>query len=257
MATPKSISRSDGAYETPLFRSAGDCALIVEFGDALDPVINNAAIAFNARLRDAAIEHVSETAATNRSVLINFDPLEVSPADLRKRLEDLLGEQDWLAAPPPPGRRRWRLPVIYGGEYGPDLAGIADAAGCGEQEIIAGHGATDQRVFMVGFAPGHLYTGLLPDMFALPRLQEIKPSVPPGSVSVAIRQSVVCSTTIPTGWRTIGRTPFRTFDLKRDPAFLIEAGDELRFEPVDEVAYRKFDEVVAEGGLPFEPEVMS
>lgn len=257
MVTSKSHSRPDGAYETPLFRSAGDRSLIIEFGDALDPVINNAAIAFNVRLRDAGIEHVSETAATNRSVLVNFNPLSLAPSDLRKRLEDLLGERDWLAAPPPPGRKRWRLPVIYGGEFGPDLGGIADAAGCAEQDIIAGHVETDQRVFMVGFAPGHLYTGLLSDIFALPRLQEIKPSVPPGSVSVAIRQSVVCSTTIPTGWRTIGRTPFRTFDLNRDPAFMIEAGDELRFEPVDEATYQKFDEVVAEGGLPFKPEVMT
>ncbi|MEQ8708263.1 MAG: allophanate hydrolase subunit 1 [Rhodospirillales bacterium] len=256
MTKSESDARPDGAYETPLFRNAGDRSLIIEFGDALDPVINNAAIAFNARLREAGIGHVSETAATNRSVLVSFDPLALSPADLRKRLEDLLGEQDWLSAPPPPGRRRWRLPVLYGGDYGPDLAGIAGEAGCGEEDIITGHGATDQRVFMVGFAPGHLYTGLLPEVFALPRLQEIKPSVPPGSVSIAIRQSVVCSTTIPTGWRTIGRTPFRTFDLKRDPAFMIEAGDELRFEPVDEAAYRKFDDVVAAGGLPFEPEVM-
>lgn len=249
--------RPEGAYDRPVIRFAGDSALLVEFGNALDPAINNAAIAFNARLKSAHPEHVVETAATNRSVLVCFDALERDPDDLRSELTDILAEEDWLAAAPPAGRRLWRLPVAYGGTYGPDLAALADLMGMGEAAVAEAHAATRQRVFMVGFAPGHLYTGLLPEAFDLPRLSDIKPSVPPGSVSVAIRQSVVCSTTIPTGWRTIGRTPFRTFDLRRNPAFMIEAGDEIAFEPVDEASYERFEGIVGDGGLPFEPEVLA
>jgi KipI family sensor histidine kinase inhibitor len=256
MTEVKEAVRPPGAYDHPVFRPAGDSALLVEFGDALDPVINNAAIAFNARLREAHPAHVLETAATNRSVLVRFDALERDPSDLRTELTDILAEQDWMQAPPPAGRKLWRLPVAYGSEHGPDLPELADMTGQTEAALAEAHAAERQRVFMVGFAPGHLYTGLLPELFDLPRLSEIKPSVPPGSISVAIRQSVICSTTIPTGWRTIGRTPFRTFDLDRDPVFMIEAGDEFAYEPVDEADYRKFEEIVSEGRLPFEPEVL-
>jgi KipI family sensor histidine kinase inhibitor len=256
MNEPSSPARPEGAHDRPIIRFAGDSALLVEFGNALDPEINNAAIAFNARLKSAHPAHVVETAATNRSVLVSFDALARDPDDLRREITDILVEQDWFAAPPPAGRKLWRLPVAYGGVHGPDLAALADLMGMGEAAVAEAHAASRQRVFMVGFAPGHLYTGLLPEAFDLPRLSDIKPSVPPGSISVAIRQSVVCSTTIPTGWRTVGRTPFRTFDLRRDPVFMIEAGDEIAFEPVSDADYRRFDAVVGEGRLPFGPEVL-
>ncbi|MEO1193396.1 MAG: allophanate hydrolase subunit 1 [Pseudomonadota bacterium] len=232
----------------PRFRAAGDSGLIVEFGDQLDQRINNAALAFDRRLAAAKIAGISETAPTLRSVLVRFDPLTLAPAELRRRLQDLLAEADWLAAGPPEGRSLWRVPLLYGGEAGPDLAEIAERLEVRAEALVAEHAACRQRVMMLGFAPGFAYLGELPERWDLPRLPKVKPSVPPGSLSVAVRQSVLCATTIPTGWRTIARSPFRSFDLSRDPPFQLEPGDEVAFEPVDQAAYDRLQAKAEAGG---------
>ncbi len=215
------------------YHPAGDSGLIVEFGDRLDVRINNAVLAFDARLRRAAIEGVSETAPTIASVLIRFDPLALPLERLEGELDTLLAEADWLAAPPPEGRKRWRIPALYGGEAGPDLAETADLIGVDEAALVREHAESVQRVLMLGFAPGFAYLGQLPERWDLPRLTKPKPQVPPGSLSVAVRQSTFTATTIPTGWRTIACSPFLSFDLSRDPAFLLEPGDEVAFEPIE------------------------
>lgn len=41
----------------------------------------------------------------------------------------------------------------------------------------------------------------------------------------------------PGGWRLIGRTPVRLFDLEAERPFLLAPGDVVRFRPVDEEEY--------------------
>lgn len=213
----------------------------------LDDRINNAVHAFDARVRREQIAGITETAPTIRSVLIRFDPVELAPDCLRARLTDMLAEQDWFASPPPENRTLWRIPTLYGGQSGPDLADVADLLSVSEEEAIKQHSETRQRIYMLGFAPGFCYLGSLPEAWNLPRMTSVKPEIPPGSICVAVRQTVLCSTTIPTGWRLIARTPFRSFDMARNPAFLLDAGDEVIFEPVDERLYQRLSAQSADG----------
>lgn len=243
--------------KTPHYRPAGDSGLIVEFGDRLDERINNAVLAFDARLRRAALAGVSETVPTIASVLISFDPLALPLERLEGELDVLLAETDWLSAPPPAGRKRWRIPALYGGEAGPDLAETAELVGVGEAELVREHAETVQRVLMLGFAPGFSYLGRLPERWDLPRLTKPKPRVPPGSLSVAVRQSTFTATTIPTGWRTIARSPFLAFDLARDPAFALEPGDEVTFEPITQKEFERLEAREAAGDSVASAEVLS
>lgn len=249
MSRQTTPQRLQGTHAEPVLRAAGDSALLVEFGDRLEPAINNAAIAFDARLRAAGIDGVTETAPTIRSVLVRFDPLEIAPERLRGRIGELLGERDWLAAPPPEARSLWTIPACYGGEHGPDLDEVADLVGMTPDEAAARHAEARQRVFMLGFAPGVAYLGLLPEPWNLPRLKEIRPEVPSGSLLVAVRQTVLFAAAMPTGWRTIGRTPFRSFDPDRDPPVLLSPGDEVRFEPVPSSDFGRLREQAADGRL--------
>jgi len=180
-------------------------------------------------------------------VLVRFDPLALDGEALAERLRAGLAERDWLAVPPPEGRRRWRVPVVYGGAHGPHLAEIAAERGVAEATLIAEHAGAVHRVRMVGFAPGFVYTGMLADAWDLPRRTEVVPRVPPGTLAVAVRQTVLTSTTIPTGWRLIGRTPWRAFALDREPPFALAAGDELVFEPVDAADYDRLAAEVEAG----------
>ena len=235
--------------DTPArLRRAGDGAWLVDFGERTDDAVNHAAIAFDRWLAAQALAGVIETAPTIRSVLVRFDPLAVAGDALAERLRAGLAERDWLRAPPPAGRRRFHVPVAYGGAHGPHLAEIAHERGVDEATLVAEHTASTHRVRMLGFAPGFVYTGTLPEAWDLPRRSEVAPSVPPGTVAVAVRQTVLTSTTIPTGWRLIGRTPWRAFAPDRDPPVALAAGDELVFAPIDGAAYRRLEAEAAAGG---------
>jgi len=229
-------------------RRAGDGAWLVDFGERTDDAVNNAAIAFDRWVRDQRIAGVVETAPTIRSVLVRFDPLALADEALAERLRAGLAERDWLSAAPPEGRRRWRIPVAYGGPHGPHLAEIAQERGVDEATLVEDHAAGTHRVRMVGFAPGFVYTGMLAEAWDLPRRTEVVPRVPPGTLAVAVRQTVLTSTTIPTGWRLIGRTPWRAFALDREPPFALAAGDELVFEPVGDADYERLAADAEAGG---------
>ena len=129
------------------------------------------------------------------------------------------------------------LPVVYGGEDGPDLETVAEHAGLSTQEVIEIHSGTGYRVYMIGFAPGFPYLGGLDERIACPRLKTPRISVPAGSVGIAESQTGVYPNASPGGWQLIGRTAVKLFDPNVNAAnaspSLITPGAEVRFVPVD------------------------
>lgn len=221
--------------------AAGDMGLLVEFGPSYEPEVSNAVLAFDAALAAVRPKAVLETVPSFRSLLVRFDPLVLSFAEMEACLEALIAERDWYRAPPPESSRLWRLPAIYGGANGPDLGEVADMMGLREDQVIDGHVSRPLRVAMLGFSPGLPYLGQLPEIWDIPRRTTLNPRVPAGAVLVAVRQTVLPSTPIPTGWRQIGRTPFRSFDPRAEIPFLLMPGDEVQFEPVTAADFDRFD----------------
>ena len=213
------------APQYPRVLPCGDAAVTVEFGDAIDDEINARVLALDAAVADAKILGVIETVPTYRSLLVNYDPVTISFADIRARLLSLAGSSARASRP----TRRWRIPVVYGGEYGIDLEVIAANVGLAEDEVIAHHSAGTYRVFMLGFMPGFAYLGGLNPAIAMPRRREPRAGAPPGTVSIGGIQAAVQSVPGPSGWHWIGRTPLRVYARDRDPMFLLEPGDTVSF----------------------------
>ena len=128
--------------------------------------------------------------------------------------------------------RAWQVPVAYGGEHGIDLAEMAAERGITEAELVRRHAAPTYRVYMIGFQPGFAYLGGLDPALAKPRRTDPRPRTPAGSISIGGVQTAVASVEAPSGWHLIGRTPALPFRLGRDPVFLFQAGDSVRFEPI-------------------------
>lgn len=217
--------------------------ILVEFGARYDPKTNAAVMAFDAEFSAALPGGVIETVPSFRSLLVRFDPAELSFEHLQERLQTLLGTQNWYNAPPPKSCRHWVLPVVYGGARGPDLAEVADLMGLREDQVGERHALAPLRVAMLGFSPGLAYLGQLPKIWQFPRRSKITPRIPAGGVLVAVRQTVLPSTDIPTGWRQIGQTPFRSFNPNAAHPFLLSPGDEVQFEPMKPAAYARYDMV--------------
>ena len=131
------------------------------------------------------------------------------------------------------GGRVVELPVLYGGEYGPDIEKVAEHAGMAVDEMIGLHSGTGYLVYMLGFTPGFPYLGGLDDRLATPRVATPRLRIPAGSVGIAESQTGVYPLTSPGGWNIIGRTPLALFDPTREPPSLLAPGDVVRFVPLD------------------------
>jgi KipI family sensor histidine kinase inhibitor len=172
------------------------------------------------------------------TLLVHYDLLKTSHADLVERLEPLL--ENWLEqALLLPTGRLLELPVWYAGE---DLALVAQACSLDVDEVIRLHSATEYRVGAIGFAPGFAYMRELDAQLALPRRSTPRISVPAGSVAIVERQTAVYPQASPGGWHLLGLCPWRLFDLQAAPPCLFAIGDRVRFVPVSRATY------LAEGG---------
>jgi len=242
MSTRKRAAGGPAAHR---ILQAGDQALVVEFGDAIDARLNGLVQALDRRVAKAAIDGVIECVPTYRSLMIVYDPLRIGSAALRKRVEKLVPNSADAEAP----ARRWTIPVAYGGAHGLDLEEVARLHGLTTDEVIALHSGAEYRVYMIGFSPGLAYLGGLPEQLHTPRRTSPRLRVPASSVSIGGIQAAVFSVEIPSGWHLLGRTPERMFDLRRKQPFLLGAGDHVRFRPIAPDEYDRLA-ALAERGEP-------
>lgn len=216
---------------------AGESALIVEFEARIDPEINARAIACAEAIQAAGLSGVRDVVPTYRSVAVYFDPLRTDGDALQRRLAREAAQPFQPSTAP---REPVRIPVCYGGDLGPDLAGVATFAGMAEADVVRAHAETTYRVFMLGFVPGFAYLGIVDPRIAMPRRATPRVRVPAGSVGIAGVQTGVYPGETPGGWQLIGRTPVKPFDPSRDDPFLMKAGDAVRFYPIDRAEYDRW-----------------
>ena len=212
----------------------GDTSLSVEFGNAINEAINHDIRAYKIALEKADIPGIVETVPTYRSLMVHYDPSVIRYGELRKKLETLLGEMDEIVIPPSPVLE---IPVLYGGEMGPDLPFVAENAGMSEEEVITIHSGTEYLIYMLGFTPGFTYLGGMSEKIAAPRLKQPRVKIPAGSVGIAGTQTGVYPIDSPGGWQLIGRTPVKMYDPDREVPILPEAGQYIKFFPVTQEEY--------------------
>jgi KipI family sensor histidine kinase inhibitor len=227
----------------PRILPSGDAAITVEFSRSIDAEANRRVLALDRTLARAPIDGVTETVPTYRSLLVHYDPAVVGFDALGGQLA-LLGRQP---APPPTATRRWKIPVAYGGDNGIDLEDVARILGITPEDVVARHTAGDYRVAMIGFTPGWSYLSGLIDSMHMPRRQSPRVLTPAGTISIGGTQAGVQCLAGPSGWHLLGRTAVRTYQLHREPVFLLEPGDAITFAAVDEKTFAE-QERAAEAG---------
>ena len=228
----------------PRILNAGETALVVEFGETADPTFHRQVVALEAALMRTPVIGVSETVPTYRSLMIHFDPR----ATAAEALADAVRQ---LALDDMPGRqpRHWRVPACYDGPHGEDLAEVAQHLDLPPERVAGLHAGASYRVVMYGFAPGFVFLDGLPGELKISRRQTPRPPAHPGALTIANGQALIASIAMPTGWYVLGRTPARTFEPSRDPAFPIAVGDTVSFDRIDP---DRFDALLrqAETGAP-------
>jgi inhibitor of KinA len=231
--------------------TAGDTAVVIEFGDSVDRQLNSWVLALARRLNASRLEGIVETVATFRSLMVYYDPIVLPTAALVERVAELMED---ISTPEPPSRL-WRLPVCYDSEFAPDLAEVAERTGLTCAGVIERHVSVTYHVYMLGFLPGFAYLGDIPAELALPRRVAPRVRVPAGSVAIAMSMSCIFPRESPSGWHVIGRSPVPLWRRRTGIEFggLLVPGDKVEFTPVSIREYRDLSAKAAEGCLTIAP----
>jgi 5-oxoprolinase (ATP-hydrolysing) subunit B len=229
----------------PRLLPSGDSAITVEFSRNINDAANRRVLELDRTLAREPIDGVTEAVPTYRSLLVHYDPTLIDFDTLGKKLAELA----LRSVPPPDNTRRWRIPVVYGGEYGIDLEDVAETLGTTPDEIVARHVAGDYRVAMIGFTPGWSYLSGLEDSLHMSRRENPRLLTPAGTISIGGVQTGVQCLAGPSGWHLLGRTAVRTYQLHRDPIFLLEPGDHVTFSVVDAKTFSEQDRAAEHGEI--------
>jgi 5-oxoprolinase (ATP-hydrolysing) subunit B len=233
------------ALSPPRLLPSGDSAITVEFSRNIDDRANQRVLALDRAIANEAITGVTEAVPTYRSLLVHYDPVQIGFDALGEKLLALAQ----LPVPADTGRRRWRIPVAYGGEHGIDLEDVAKALKTTPDDVVARHTAGDYRVAMIGFTPGWSYLSGLEKFLHMPRRQNPRLLTPAGTISIGGVQAGVQCLAGPSGWHLLGRTAVRTYQLHREPTFLLEPGDHVTFSVVDHKTFAEQDRAAEAGEI--------
>jgi inhibitor of KinA len=218
------------------FRAASDQALLVYLGDEIGVAAHARVVRLLRLLQEQPLPWVRNLQPAYCSLQVSFDACRVGHAQVEAVLREYERRAEDVVLPEP---RRIEIPVCYGGEFGPDLVGVAEMHGRTLEDVVGMHCSQIYRAYFLGFAPGFAYLGDLPEQIAMGRLETPRRRVAAGSVAIAGMQTAVYPFETPGGWRLIGRTPLKMFRTDREPMGLISVGDEVRFFPITAAEFDK------------------
>ncbi|MBT2657059.1 5-oxoprolinase subunit PxpB [Bacillus sp. ISL-18] len=222
-------------------KSLGDLSLQVSFGNQISEKIQREIQQFIRGLEEAEIKGITEWVPAYSTVAIYYQPERISYHDLESWIKRIytsaikMNDEQRLV---------YEVPVYYGGTTGPDLAYVARYHQLREEEVIRQHTSKEYLIYMMGFVPGFPYLGGLPPNLAVPRLEHPRSSVLPGSVGIGGNQTGIYPTDVPSGWRILGITPLKLFDLDRPSPLLFSAGNYIKFHSIDFKEYKRIQQLI-------------
>lgn len=247
----KTPSTQDGFRR---FLQAGDSGVIVSFADESD---SDAAMVKARRLAGMVrsgkwplASAVLDVIPGFNNVCIQYDPVQSSSSSIVEAVSSMLPD---IGAGETVGHRRWDMPVLYGGEGGPDLGEVAERTGLSPDEVVEKHLARTLTVAIMGFMPGLGYLKGTDPALSLPRRSNPRKRVPALSLGIVLDQCVIYPLTSPGGWHLIGRVPVRIFEPRREDPILFRPGDKVSFRRVDAAEFEDLDRRAADGEQVLEP----
>lgn len=220
------------------FHPLGDSALLINFGQKIDFYINEAVINLSKMIEACEWDEVAFLIPAYSSLTIGFNNELISFDGFVKKIKQL--EKKGLTTFDTE-RRMLKIPVCYDEEFALDMQEVQGKTGLTKKEVIAVHSSHSYHVYMLGFIPGFAYMGILPDQIFCNRKEVPRLKIPERSVAIAGNQTGVYPLDAPGGWQIIGKTPLKVFDGKKAQPFLFQAGDTVKFEPIDMSTYKKME----------------
>jgi inhibitor of KinA len=221
------------------FHPLGDGAIVVTAGDSISEESTAFVRAIAERINQEKIRGVTDVIQAYVTVTVCYEAEGgITYKEMEKKLREILSDIS------PAGKEEGRIveiPVCYGGDFGPDLAFVAEHNGLTEEEVIRIHSGNTYDVKMIGFAPGFPFLGGMDERIAAPRRSSPRLEIPARTVGIAGAQTGVYPIGTPGGWQLIGRTPVELFLPDEEIPSLLRPGDQVRFKPISTDEYEKME----------------
>lgn len=221
------------------FAPRGDDAVQITFGSQIKEEINQEIRKYLFALKKENIDGIREIIPSYCHLNVIYDKEKYFYEEVLDLLYKIKEKYSVVEVPEP---QVVRIPVLYGGEYGPDLNNVAMHNKLTDQEVIDYHSTKEYLVYMLGFTPGFPYLGGMDERIATPRLREPREKIWAGSVGIAGSQTGIYPIESPGGWQIIGRTPLKLFDMNRKPEILLRAGNYISFYPITEKEFKELED---------------
>ena len=218
-------------------RPYGDQAILVNFEQRIDPIINKQILALKGALERANIKGINYMIPAYCSLTIVFLPEIIDYQILKKVIEQLAIDTKLVETEV--ASRQLRIPVCYEQPYALDLLELCEQKGMTATEIITLHLSQTYRVYMLGFLPGFVFMGKIPSELECSRKETPRLKIPAGAVGLAGFQTGIYPSISPGGWQIIGQTPIQLFNPTLEQPFFFQVGDEVQFYAISS------DELVA------------
>lgn len=223
------------------FEPLGESAILIEWPAGISDAVLVDILALQAALDKTADLCLIETWNTYHTLTAIYDPSRFSFSNIKERIEiiyELVGQQDALS------RTLWKIPVCYDEEFGIDLNEMGRQKRMEIHEIIDRHCSPVYTVYFIGFLPGFLYLGGLPDELHSPRKSSPRLAIKRGAVAIGGSQTGIYPMESPGGWNIIGNSPLDFFDSAASSPCFARAGDKIQFYPIDKTEHTRIAEQV-------------
>ena len=215
----------------------GDSAIVCDFGDEVNQLINNEVIKLFHHVRKQAelghIKGILNCAPSYNKLIISFD---LEKTNLNKISEFIKSSQsknlNYIQE-----KKNWSIPICYDFEI--DLDNMSKELKLDKEEIINIHINSTFFVYMIGFVPGHPFMGDLDSKLFLNRLKTPRVKVPAGSVGIVEKFCNIYPYESPGGWNIIGKTPTKLFNNTDNvKPCLLSPGDNVKFKSISKEEFR-------------------
>ena len=166
------------------------------------------------------------------TLILRKEPIEFDR--LIKRLKQWYNE---VGDSKPKQRFLWRLPVCYDADFGIDLEEVADKLSLTVPELIKQHTEHVFTVYGIGFLPGFMYLGGLPNSLETPRRKSPRLKVAKGAVGLAGKQTGIYPQESPGGWNIIGNCSVPMFNAQNENPCFVNVGDKVQFYCITRAEY--------------------
>ncbi len=235
-----------------VFKPLSSIGALIEWPEQIDVEILSDISTLRRKIEKELQEVVIDTVPAYNSLSVFFDTGKIRYSSVIKKINDLYHKKGNDLKQE---SRLWRVPVCYDQSFGIDLDEMARVKKLSAEEIIRLHTSVVYDVYFIGFLPGFLYLGGLPEEIHYKRRSKPRQKVERGAVGIAGAHTGIYPMESPGGWNIIGNSPFNFFSVEEDPPCFAKSGDKILFYTVDLNEYKKIRKAVEMGSFKFENEV--